>query len=220
MYKAVVFDLDGTLLDTINDLANSGNYVLEQLNLPTHTIEEYKQMVGDGIPKLVERMLTQTARGGNTQQMALQMFTNHYSMHKADTTLPFDGVMPLISTLQKAKMRLGILSNKEEKALQQIVNTYFPGKFDAVFGSVIKTPKKPNPAKLLTMCTMLGCYTTEVLFVGDSDVDMQTATNAKVDGVGVLWGYRNENVLLQAGAKELFETPHALCKYILQQNII
>ncbi len=218
MYKAVVFDLDGTLLDTITDLANSGNYVLEQLNLPTHTVEEFKQMVGDGIPKLVESMLTQTARGGSTQKMALQMFINHYSMHSSDTTAPYEGVLPLISTLKKANIRLGILSNKEEQATQRIVQTYFPDKFDIVFGNVIGTPTKPNPAQLLTMCTMLGCYTNEVLFVGDSDIDMQTALNAKVDGVGVAWGYRSEEVILEAGAKTVAKTPHALCKYILENN--
>ncbi len=215
MYKAVIFDLDGTLLDTISDLANSGNYVLKKLDLPQHSVDDYKKMVGHGVPNLVEQMLTPTARGGATQQMALQMFVNNYSMHSADTTAPYEGIPLLLAALKKANIKLGVLSNKEDTITNRVVNTYFPDTFDMVYGHVPNMPLKPNPAQLLTMCTMFGCDVSEVLYVGDSDVDALTAANANVLCCGVLWGYRTRQELKAAGCNLFAETQKELFDIIM-----
>lgn len=215
MYKAVIFDLDGTLLNTIDDLADAGNHVLQTLGFLPHAVQQYKYMVGDGVPKLVERMLPQTARGGATQKMALQMFMNHYGMHSADKTAPFPNIIPMLNTLRKAGLRLGVLSNKEETLTQSIIQHYFPGVFDAVCGHIIGRPAKPDPTLLLGTCTALGIDKNEVLFVGDSEIDIQTAQNALVISCGVLWGYRTEEELRAANAAMLARTPRALCEYVL-----
>ncbi len=216
MYKAVIFDLDGTLLDTITDLANSGNYVLNKLNLPTHPVDDYKSMVGHGMANLVEQMLTPTARGGSTQKMALQMFINNYGMHSSDNTAPFEGIPLLLAALRKLNIKLGVLSNKEDLITNKIVSSFFPNTFDMVCGQASNMPIKPNPAQLLTMCTMFGCDASQVLFVGDSDVDAQTAVNANTDFCGVLWGYRTKEQLFQAGAKTFASTQKELFDLIVK----
>ncbi len=217
MNKAVIFDLDGTLLNTIDDLASSGNYVLKKLDLPQHSVEDFKKMVGNGVPNLVEQMLTPTARGGATQQMALQMFVNNYSMHSADTTAPYDGIPLLLAALKKANFKLGVLSNKEDTIANRVVNTYFPDVFDMVCGHIKNMPLKPNPAQLLTMCTMFGCDASEVLFVGDSEVDVMTAANANMQCCSVLWGYRTKEELKKAGAKVFAQTQKELFDIIIKE---
>ncbi len=215
MYKAVIFDLDGTLLDTISDLAASGNYVLEKLELPTHSIEDFKQMVGSGIPNLVEKMLAPTARGGSTQKMALQMFVNNYSMHSADSTAPYEGITPMLTALKKLEIKLGVLTNKEDTIARRVVDQYFPDTFNMVCGHVASMAPKPNPGQLLTMCTMFGCDVSEVLYVGDSEVDALTAANANVPFCGVLWGYRTENQLKSVGAEVFVNGPKELFEHII-----
>lgn len=218
MYKAIIFDLDGTLLDTISDLADAGNHVLSVLGFAPHTVEEFKYMVGSGIPKLVERMLPQTARGGATQKMALQMYLNHYGMHSADKTAPFPDIIPMLTVLRKAGLKLGVVTNKEETLAQNVVAHYFPNLFDAVCGNIIGTPTKPDPTLLLGTCTALGIDKNEVLYVGDSEVDVQTAQNAKIMSCGVLWGYRTEQQLRDAGVAMMARNPRGLCEYVLGED--
>ncbi|MEG1176974.1 MAG: HAD family hydrolase [Ruthenibacterium sp.] len=215
MYQAVIFDLDGTLLDTIEDLADAGNHVLSVLGFAPHTVDEFKEMVGNGVPVLVERMLPQTARGGATQQMALQMFLNYYGVHSADKTAPFPDILPMLTTLRKAGLRLGVVSNKEDTLTQSVIEHYFPDTFDAVCGHRIGTPAKPDPTLLLGICAAMGIEKDAVLYVGDSEVDIQTAHNARIISCGVLWGYRTEQALREAGAAMLVRRPRALCEHAL-----
>lgn len=215
MYKAVIFDLDGTLLNTIDDLADTANHVLAVLGYAPHTVEEYKAMVGDGVPRLVERFLPASARGGSIQQMALQMFMNHYAAHSADKTGAYPGIEELVAQLRSAGVLLGVVSNKENAITQQVVARYFPEMFQAVTGHVLGTPTKPDPHSALAVCAALGVQPNETLYVGDSAVDMSTAKNAGMTPCGVLWGYRTQQELEQAGAQYLAGTPAGLARLVL-----
>ena len=214
MYKAVIFDLDGTLLNTLDDLADAGNHVLSVLGYAQHPVEEYKTMVGNGVPKLVERFLPSSACGGSIQQLALQMFVNYYGAHSADKTAPYSDIMPLLQGLRQAGVRLGVVSNKENTLTQQVVARYFPDMFDAVTGHVLGTPTKPDPHAVNAMCEAFGFAKEEVLYVGDSNVDIETAHNAQLPSCGVLWGFRSKAELIQAGASCLAASPKELARII------
>lgn len=217
LFQSVIFDLDGTLLDTIDDLADAGNHVLSVLGFAQHETDAYKEMVGNGVPKLVERFLPSSARGGSIQQMALQMFMNHYAAHSADKTKPYDGIPELLRLLGDEGVTLAVLSNKEHAITLQVIDRYFPGVFHVVAGHVLGTPTKPDPAGALQICTAMGVQPQNVLYVGDSAVDMQTARNAGMTACGVLWGYRSQQELEQSGAHFIATTPKGLSKLVLNR---
>ncbi len=219
MYKAVVFDLDGTLLDSIKDLASAGNYVLGQLELPQHTEAEFKYMVGNGMKHLVERMLSPTARGGEMEKMAMQMFLNYYSLHNSDETAPFNNTIPMLNTLKKAGVKLAVLSNKDHVLVTGLCDKHFENIFDATYGHVVGTQLKPDPQGLLALCKELEVDTKDVLYVGDSDIDVKTAINANIDMCGVLWGYRTKEQLQDAGAKKFANTQKELCAIALKVEL-
>lgn len=218
MYKAVIFDLDGTLLNTLEDLVDAANHVLGVLGYRQHPSEDYKTMVGDGVPKLVERFLPVSARGGSIQQMALQMFMNQYAAHSADKTMPYPDIDALLALLRQAGVALGVVSNKENVITQQMIARYFPDIFTAVSGHVLHTPTKPDPQSTLTVCAALGVPLRETVYVGDSAVDMETAKNAGLTPCGVLWGFRGQAELEAAGAQYLANTPAGLQQLILGAN--
>ncbi|MEG0911263.1 MAG: HAD family hydrolase [Ruthenibacterium sp.] len=214
MYRAVIFDLDGTLLNTLTDLANAGNHTLQVLRFAPHPIEDYKKMVGNGIPKLVERFLPQQARGEATQTLALHLFMTYYDAHKADKTAPYAGIASLLRSLHEKNLQLGVVSNKEDTMANDVITHYFHDVFDAVAGHISGTAPKPNPARVNEIVAQFGVSPREVLYVGDSDVDIFTAKNAEMDSCGVLWGFRTEAELAAAGATYLAKTPAdilALC---------
>ncbi len=215
MYKTIIFDLDGTLLDTIEDLADAGNYVLSQLNLPLHTKAEFQYMVGGGIKQLVEKMLSPTARGGEMQKMAYQMFMNYYSLHNTDKTKPFKNILPMLNTFKKAGVTMAVLSNKDNNLTNTLVEKHFPDIFTITCGHVPDMPLKPNPQSLLAICKELAIHPSEVLYVGDSETDVLTAKNANIDICGVLWGYRTKQQLQDAGANLFSQTPINLCELAL-----
>lgn len=217
MYSTVIFDLDGTLLNTLTDLANAGNHTLEVLGFPTYAVDAYRYMVGNGIPKLIERMLPERNRGPATQQTALSVFLRYYEAHKQDTTAPYPGILPMLHALKAAGLRLGVVSNKENTLSQEVTAHYFPGIFDAVAGHVLGTPAKPDPALVNSLIAQFGVRAGQVLYAGDSNVDIQTAHNAHVDGCGVLWGFRTEEELRAAGADYLVHTPQQLADLALGQ---
>ena len=162
MYSAVIFDLDGTLLNTLTDLANAGNHTLEVLGFPTHAVDAYRYMVGNGIPKLIERMLPEGSRGPATQQTALSVFLRYYEAHKQDTTAPYPGILPMLHALKAAGLRLGVVSNKENTLSQEVAAHYFPGIFDAVAGHVLGTPAKPDPALVNSLIAQFGVQAGQV----------------------------------------------------------
>ena len=191
MKKLVIFDLDGTLLNTIADLANSTNYALKVLGYPIHEPDKYNFMVGNGINKLFERAL---ADGGKTEENVLrvrQEFVPYYDQHNADKSRPYPGVTELLETLQTAGMQLAVASNKYQAATEKLIAHYFPNiKFTAVFGQREGIPVKPDPIIVKEILQIAKVQEEETLYVGDSGVDMQTAINAGVTSCGVTWGFR------------------------------
>ena len=214
MYQAVIFDLDGTLLNTIDDLAAAGNHTLAQMGLPLHTVREFMGFVGNGIPKLLRRMLPPDADEAAFRQAA-SLFDAYYSLHKEDVTAPYPGIPPLLAHLQAADVRMAVLSNKAHHLTVPIIRHYFGDVFDAVQGLEDGIAAKPDPSGVERLLGMLALPRRAVLYVGDSDTDMRTAAAAGLTGCGVLWGFRSKETLLDGGAALLAEDPAALERLIL-----
>ena len=191
MKKLVIFDLDGTLLNTIADLALSTNYALDKLGYPTHEMEAYNFMVGNGINKLFERALPE---GEKTEENVLRVrkeFVPFYDVHNADESRPYSGIPELLSHLQDAGIQIAVASNKYQAATQKLISHYFPSiHFTTVFGQRDGVNVKPDPTIVFDILKIANIEKDDVLYVGDSGVDMQTAANAGVTACGVTWGFR------------------------------
>lgn len=215
MYKHVIFDLDGTLLNTIDDLADAGNHVCTLHSWPTHTVDAFKLMVGNGIPKLVERFAPQ----GTSQEMldqAYQEFMDWYGVHKEDKTAPYAGMPEVAKALREAGVSIAVLSNKADVMAGPVVEHYYPGIFPVVQGALPGLPTKPDPTLLYKLMERLGATQEDTLFVGDSNVDIRTAKNGGLTGCGVLWGFRSREELEAAGADVIVSTPQELQDLILK----
>ena len=215
MYKHVIFDLDGTLLNTIDDLADTGNHVCTLHGWPTHTVAEFKLMVGNGIPKLVERFAPQ----GTSQEVldqAFQEFMDWYGVHKEDKTAPYAGMPEVTKALREAGVSIAVLSNKADVMAGPVVEHYYPGLFPVVQGALPGLPTKPDPTLLHKLMDRLGATQEDTLFVGDSNVDIRTAKNGGLTGCGVLWGFRSREELEAAGADVIVSTPQELLDLILK----
>ena len=215
MYKHVIFDLDGTLLNTIDDLADTGNHVCTLHGWPTHTAAEFKLMVGNGIPKLVERFAPQ----GTSQEVldqAFQEFMDWYGVHKEDKTAPYAGMPEVTKALREAGVSIAVLSNKADVMAGPVVEHYYPGIFPVVQGALPGLPTKPDPTLLHKLMDRLGATQEDTLFVGDSNVDIRTAKNGGLTGCGVLWGFRSREELEAAGADVIVSTPQELLDLILK----
>ena len=191
MKKLIIFDLDGTLLNTIADLAHSTNYALNKLGYPTHDVEKYNFMVGNGINKLFERALPE---GEKTEENVLRVrkeFIPYYDIHNADDSCPYPGISALLSYLQSAGIQIAVASNKYQAATEKLVAHYFPEiHFTAVFGQREGVNVKPDPTIVDDILSIAKTDRKDVLYVGDSGVDMQTAIHAEVTSCGVTWGFR------------------------------
>lgn len=201
-YSCVIFDLDGTLLDTLADLAAAGNHALETLRLPTHGTEAYKGFIGNGIPNLIRRMLPEGS-GDVLQSEALRLFSDYYAAHHSDKTKPYDGIPALLTTLHARGIKTAVVSNKAHVFSVSLIRRFFGETVDVVYGTGDGMPRKPDPTAVLRVLEELHAKPEETLYVGDSDVDMQTAKNAGLPSCGVLWGFRSEQVLTESGAHVL-----------------
>ena len=196
MKRLVIFDLDGTLVDTIADLAGATNYALVQLGLPTHSVQAIRSFVGNGINKLLERSLPESERTEAGVMRMREHFIPYYNEHNADLSQPYQGIVSLLNELQSRGVLLAVASNKYQAATEKIIACYFPDiRFVKVYGQRTGVPIKPNPAVVLEIMGHAGVERNEVLYVGDSGVDMQTGINAGVDTVGVSWGFRSRSEL-------------------------
>ncbi len=196
MKKLIIFDLDGTLLNTIDDLAMATNHALAENGYPTHAVEAYNFFVGNGINKLFERALPEEARTPENVQRIRASFIPFYDAHKLDLTRPYDGILELLKTLSDNGVKLAIASNKYQLATEKLVNYYFPDTpFIAVFGQRENVPIKPDPTVVEEIRKLANAEQAETLFVGDSAVDMLTAQHAGVNAVGVTWGFRSAEEL-------------------------
>lgn len=214
MYRLVIFDLDGTLLNTIGDLAAAGNYTLERLGYPTHGEEEYKLFVGNGIPKLIERMLPKNC-GEKEQNAALEIFGAYYSEHKSDRTVPYDGIKELLRELDSRGVVAVCNTNKAHEFSQTLIEAAFGGDIREVLGAGLGYPTKPDPSAAEALIKKYGVEKSEVLYVGDSSVDMMTARNAGIDACGVLWGFRSREELESYSPAFIAQNVSELRKIIL-----
>ena len=216
MFTHVIFDLDGTLLDTLEDLADATNWVCQQQGWPVHTVEAYKQFIGNGAAKLVERVVPAGVElTPELHAQLLDQFTTRYSAHKEDKTTFYPGIPQMLEAVKRAGIPMGVLTNKPHGAAAPIVEKYFPEMFQTVQGSLPELPTKPNPALLLEMMERMGAKKETTLFVGDSNVDIQTAKNGGVSSCGVLWGFRSREELEGEGADVLVQNASELTAVIL-----
>lgn len=196
MKRLVIFDLDGTLVDTIADLAGATNYALVQLGLPTHSVQAIRSFVGNGINKLLERSLPKELQAEAGVMRMREHFIPYYNEHNADLSQPYQGIVSLLNELQSRGVQLAVASNKYQEATEKIIARYFPDiRFVKVCGQRTGVPIKPDPTVVWEIMEHAGVESNEVLYVGDSGVDMQTGVNAGVDTVGVSWGFRPRSEL-------------------------
>jgi len=207
-FKAILFDLDGTLLDTLDDLGNSVNRVLAEKGFPTHDLDRYRYFVGDGAMMLITRALPKEKRNNDTIQACVDEFKKDYSQNWKVKTRLYDGVAEMLDGLVTRNLKLAVLSNKPHKFTKQSVDGLMSNwKFEIVLGQRDAVPCKPSPEGALEIAEQLNTKPENVLYLGDSGVDMQTALAAGMFPAGVLWGFRSMKELQDAGAKALIERP-------------
>ena len=197
-WKLAIFDMDGTILDTLEDLQASLNFALEQNGLPQRTLEEVRRFVGDGIRKLVERACPAGA-DETTRETVLQTMLGHYKQHGTEHTRPYEGIHELLENLRKCGIRTAVVSNKTDFAVQDFSRVYFPGLFDFVTGERAEVRKKPAPDMVNRALEALQIARDEAVYIGDSEVDFQTASNAQMACVLVAWGFRGRAFLETLG---------------------
>ena len=213
-FKAVIFDLDGTLVDSLQDISDSMNIVLQKYNYPTHSYEEYKNFIGSGIRILVSKSLP--IKHNNEEQInnCFNLMIEVYRDSCTHKTKPYDGIIELLDNLISRNIKLSVLSNKSDEFTKKIVSTLLPNYFDPVIGLSVEALKKPNPFGAIEICKNLGVKAEEVIYIGDTGIDMQTANNANMFAVGVLWGFRPKEELISNGAKLLLNNPSDLIKVL------
>lgn len=210
-FKAVIFDLDGTLLDTLDDLADSMNAVLAESGYPIHEAEAYKYFVGDGLRKLTERCLPEGHRSTLEIDTSLEQLRKEYEKRWDNKTKPYKGIPELLDTLTEKGLKIAVLTNKADEFAGRVVKKLLPDwSFDAVVGEKPSFPKKPDPAGALLIAEHFGVPCSEFLYIGDTDVDMKTAVSAGMYAVGALWGFRKADELVEGGARLLIPRPLAL----------
>ncbi len=205
---AVLFDLDGTLLDTLEDLADSTNAALAELLVPGHPLEAYKQLVGDGLENLVRRALRQEPPDEAQLARGLELTRREYALRWADKTRPYPGIPDLLDDLSRRKIPMAVFSNKPHEFTRLCVSRLLAGwQFQAVQGATPELPRKPDPRGSLMIAAKMGVEPRDVLYLGDTNTDMRTAVAAGMFPVGALWGFRTADELLATGAAALAKTP-------------
>ena len=206
MYQTVIFDLDGTLLDTIADLAAAGNFVCRERGWPEYSNQAFAAMVGHGMLNLVTRFSPPEAQDPETLRETLRRFEAYYALHTCDKTRPYPGMPDLTGRLHREGVTLAVYSNKGDEFTQTLIARFFPGCFDLVQGKVEGIPVKPDPAGIHRILGKLRADPRRTLFVGDSSVDIRTGQNAGTHTCGVSWGYRPRSSLTEAGAETVADT--------------
>lgn len=205
--KAVLFDLDGTVNDTVTDLAVSVNYALTKNGLPTHPVDSYKLFAGNGMRIMVQRAMPEGQKEGELYEQVVSDYAEYYALHSMDNTKPYDDVPELIDQIRAMGYKTAVVTNKPDVQAKPLIAEMLPGKFDVVIGQMDGIPSKPDPAMPLMAMEQLGVKPEECVFIGDSGVDILTGLNSGAYPVGVLWGFRGREELLENGAKELISKP-------------
>lgn len=215
MKKLVIFDLDGTLLNTISDLAQAANYALKSLSFPEHQEEKYYQFVGNGVNKLLERALPEKERNAANIQKMRSFFIPYYDQHNTLFSRPYDGIMQVLVQLQKQGVLLAIASNKYQKATEKLVRHYFPQiTFAVIVGQRDGIAVKPDPFCIREILEITHTDPQEVLYVGDSDVDVQTARRAQVCMCAVTWGFRSREELIACNPTYIADRAEEILDYV------
>lgn len=207
-----IFDLDGTLLNTLNDLAASTNYALREAGMPERTIDEVRRFVGNGVKKLMERAIPQGLENPRFDE-TYATFRRHYLEHGLDTTLPYKGIPEVLDELKRRGKKLAIVSNKFYKATQELAEHFFSGTIDVAIGERENIKKKPAPDTVIEAMRQLGVGKEGTVYIGDSDVDIDTARNSGVPCISVLWGFRDRQFLIAHGATHLISEPKELLNF-------
>ena len=200
MFKNYIFDLDGTILDTLDDIANAVNYALDRMNYPTHTTDEVKSYIGNGIRMLIRRAVPKGTAEEDYEKTHL-IFAEYYHSHLSDYTKPYDGITDVLDELKAKGCSLAVVSNKTDSAAKSVVKQFFGSRFDMVVGKMDCFPTKPAPDSVLYVMEKLGFDKNETVYIGDSEVDVQTAHNAGLPCIGVTWGNRDKEELVSNGAE-------------------
>ncbi len=217
----IIFDLDGTLLNTIDDLGYACNVALEQTGYPTHPIAEYPRMVGNGINNLIRRALPESERTEEKVLKVREFFVPYYDAHNCDYTHPYEGIPELLAALKAQGHQLAVASNKYQAATEKIVNHFFPGVFDVILGEREGIERKPNPQIVFDIVKSLNCSTVKSLYIGDSLVDRDTAQNANVPFAACSWGFVSREALIEAGVTRIVDKPEELLLDVyIQQEIL
>ncbi len=216
MFKTAIFDLDGTLLNTLDDLTDASNYICAQNGWPTFTEEQIRHMVGNGNAKLVERFTPENQRTPECLARSMEQFMAYYDIHKMDRTAPYPGVAEAVAALRGAGIKTAVFSNKADALCPTLVRHYFGDVFDIVRGKRDGVPAKPDPTGVYALMEELGAEKASTVYVGDSDVDVLTGHNAGLKVCGVIWGFRGREELARAGAELLAETGEELAELLLR----
>lgn len=205
-YQLVIFDLDGTILNTLEDLTDSVNFALRKCGLPEHSIENVRQFVGNGIRKLMERAVPS---GSDVQMIdkVHETFTAYYKEHCADKTRPYDGILETLLHLKELGYKLAVVSNKADYGVQELCKQYYDGIFDYAVGEREGIKKKPAPDSVNEVLDKMHVSRNQAVYVGDSEVDIETASNAQMDCIVVEWGFRKKEFLIERGAKVMVSEP-------------
>lgn len=210
--KALIFDLDGTLLNTIKDLRNSTNFALQKFGFSQRTLEEILSFVGNGLKMLIKRALPQDASELLIAEVLVAM-KQHYAVHCHDKTVPYEGIIGLLQACRERRIPMAIVSNKADAMVKKLRDHFFAEYISVALGESDGMPRKPAPDMVYAVMEMLGVK--DAYFVGDSEVDVQTAKNAGLPCLAVSWGFRTAEQLKAAGAEQIFDSPASLLKYIL-----
>lgn len=217
-YKTVIFDLDGTLLDTLQDLTNSVNFALESMQYPKRSIDEVRLFVGNGIGKLIDRAVPK-----NTDEKSvctvLEIFKNHYEQHCEDYTAPYPGIIKFLSCLKEHGIQSAVVSNKADFAVKKLCEKFFGNQIQIAVGECEGIRRKPAPDSLLSVLESLHTEPKNAVYIGDSDVDIETARNANMDMISVTWGFRDKNFLLENGAFVFADSVSQLENLILESHV-
>ncbi|WP_028510627.1 HAD family hydrolase [Ruminococcus sp. NK3A76] len=213
-YKYVIFDLDGTILDTLDDLADAANAALASMGYPKRTKDEVRMFVGNGIRKLIERATPDGISEEDTVKTH-EAFTAYYSVHCKDKTRPYEGIPELVSELKANGIRTAVVSNKADYAVKKLCEEYFGGIFDIAIGEREGIRKKPAPDSVLEVMRALGADAEHTIYIGDSDVDIMTAKNSGIGCIGVSYGFRGRDFLKEHGAEVIADTVAELRELLL-----
>ncbi|MBO4693580.1 MAG: HAD family hydrolase [Clostridia bacterium] len=218
MIKAVLFDLDGTLANSLADLAAATNYAMGVFGFPSRETEEFKYFAGDGMPKMIERALPENHKDAKTVSQIMPTFLEYYGKHYCDNTSAYCGMPEVINKLKLKGVKIAVVTNKNQEMADKVINKLYGKTFDFIFGKRENLPAKPDPTAAFITMDALNVKPEECIFVGDSKMDVMTGVNSGAYPVGVLWGFRSEDELISGGARSIIKKPQEILAIVDEFN--